>query len=411
MAAGNPVWLGLAVACGCGLLIGLERERRKRDGSYHSFAGIRSFAVAAIAGALAQMLESPALVAIGALLIAGLGVATYLRSKARDTGITTELALFVTYLIGVAAMLNPVLAAASAAVLTILLAARNRLHRFSVELLTPSELRDGLILAAVALVILPLAPDQPMKWLGVNPRAIWTIVVLLMLMQTAGHIALRLWGARLGLALSGLASGFVTSAGTIAVMGARSRAEPALLSSCVGGALSSCAATFIQLGLVAAAVDPGIVRLMVPMLGGALLAVVLVNLPWLRGVSGAPDTMERKTRIFNAGQTIGFALLLAAVSAVLSWVNEYASGTMTLLTGTLAGFADVHAAAGGLFTLGREARVAPPVVVNAVLLAVTANTLTKIGGSFVGGGWRFCWRVSLGLLVILGGAWAGWLLV
>ncbi|MGB8326403.1 MAG: DUF4010 domain-containing protein [Steroidobacteraceae bacterium] len=410
MASGNALWIGIAVACGCGLLIGLERERRRTDGSYYSFAGIRSFAVAATAGALAQALTSTALVTIGALLVAGLGVTAYLRSKARDTGITTELALFLTYLIGVTAVTHPMLASGCAALLTVLLAARSRLHRFSIEVVTETELRDGLILAAVALVILPLAPDQPLQWLGIRPRAIWIIVVLLMVVQTAGHVALRLWGARLGLALSGLASGFVTSAGTITVMGARARAQPELMGPCVAGALSSCAATFIQLALVALAANPPMLERMLPMLATALAIVGVATLPWLRRQQGGAQGPAQRPdqRMFNTPQTIGFAALLAGVTAALSWLTEHATQGVTILTDALAGFADVHAAAGAILALGREGRVMPAVALYAVLLAISTNTITKIAGSFIGGGWRFCWRVSLGLLAILGGAWGGW---
>ena len=69
--------LGVAVALGGGLLIGLERERRKGDGPARRAAGIRSFALAALAGAMAQALGQPALVAVGAgavALLAGLAL-------------------------------------------------------------------------------------------------------------------------------------------------------------------------------------------------------------------------------------------------------------------------------------------------------------------------------------------------
>ena len=66
--------LGFSVALGAGLLIGLERERRKGRGAARSAAGIRSFTLAALGGALAQSLELPALVALGALVIVVLTV-------------------------------------------------------------------------------------------------------------------------------------------------------------------------------------------------------------------------------------------------------------------------------------------------------------------------------------------------
>ena len=46
-------WVGLLVALGCGLLVGIERERRKGRGPHRGAAGMRSFALVTLAGALA----------------------------------------------------------------------------------------------------------------------------------------------------------------------------------------------------------------------------------------------------------------------------------------------------------------------------------------------------------------------
>ena len=62
-------WLGIAVAGGAGLLIGLERERRKRQPGRVAFAGVRTFTLAALAGALAQALAQPWMVVAGAMLL------------------------------------------------------------------------------------------------------------------------------------------------------------------------------------------------------------------------------------------------------------------------------------------------------------------------------------------------------
>ncbi len=51
----DPVVLSLAAALGCGLLIGAERERRKGQGAAREPAGIRTFAIAALGGALAVL--------------------------------------------------------------------------------------------------------------------------------------------------------------------------------------------------------------------------------------------------------------------------------------------------------------------------------------------------------------------
>jgi uncharacterized membrane protein YhiD involved in acid resistance len=52
MTASGAKLLGLGVALGCGLLIGIERERRKGNGPARSLAGVRTFTLASLGGAV-----------------------------------------------------------------------------------------------------------------------------------------------------------------------------------------------------------------------------------------------------------------------------------------------------------------------------------------------------------------------
>ncbi|KQY81321.1 MgtC/SapB family protein [Pelomonas sp. Root1444] len=156
---------GLAAALGSGLLIGLERERHKRRGTHREPAGLRTFTLAAMSGALAQALDVPGLVPVGALAITALAAMAYLRSRGPGRGLTTEVALLVTYLIGALCVTAPLLGSPAAIVMTALLAARTRLHRFATQVLREEELHDGLLLGALALVVLPLMPQEPLPWL------------------------------------------------------------------------------------------------------------------------------------------------------------------------------------------------------------------------------------------------------
>lgn len=189
LAEGLPpgVFAGFLVALGSGLLIGIERERRKGTGAHRAVAGVRTFTLVAVAGALAQALGQPWLVAAGAALVLALVAIGYWRERSRDPGITTEIALFVTYLLGVTAITQPAASAAGAVIVATLLAARSRLHRFATEVLTEHETRDALILAGAALVLLPLLPDRPQPWLGgLDPQRVWGLAVLIMALQGAG---------------------------------------------------------------------------------------------------------------------------------------------------------------------------------------------------------------------------------
>ena len=96
----DPVILNLAVALGIGLLIGAERERRKGVGSSRSPAGIRTFAVTSLAGGVSFIVGGEVLVAIMTTGVVILTAAAYWRGNEVDPGLTTEIALILTALLG-----------------------------------------------------------------------------------------------------------------------------------------------------------------------------------------------------------------------------------------------------------------------------------------------------------------------
>jgi hypothetical protein len=196
-----------------------ERKDRRRyprvkaNVSVEAAAGIRTFAIAGVLGAACFQLGGAVLVAVGILALAGFIALFYLRTHQEDPGLTTESALLLTLVLGALAMGEPALASAVAVVVAILLAARISLHRFVRTVLMEQELHDALILAAAIVVVLPLIPNRYMGAFGaLNPRTIWKIVVLMMLVSAAGYVAVRAIGPRLGLPLAGFASGFASSA-------------------------------------------------------------------------------------------------------------------------------------------------------------------------------------------------------
>jgi uncharacterized membrane protein (DUF4010 family) len=364
---------------------------------------------------MAQALGQPLLVGAGALLILALGAIAYFHDRdvperAMDPGVTTELALFVTFLVGVMAIERPSLAAGAAVVVAVLLAARSRLHRFATEVLSADELRDALLLAGAALVVLPLIPSRKIDWLaGVDPRRLWGLVVLLMVLQAAGYAALRIAGPRLGLALSGLGSGFVSSTATFAAMGARARAEPRLLAACVSGALCSNVATMVQLALVASAVHPPALRVIGPSLGSGTIVAGAAALVSLRAQPVRARAERPSGRAFSVREAVVFAALLSGVTAAVSVATTRYGRAATDVGAALAGFVDVHAAAAAVFSLAAGGKLPSGAVLLPLLAAFTTNTMSKLVAAWGTGGPGYALRVGVGLLVLLGAAWAPWL--
>lgn len=396
----NEHLTSLLVALGIGFLMGVERERRKRSGNSRRLAGIRTFALVSLAGALAGMSDITGLTVLGATLVAGLALISHQRDRSNDPGVTTELALFVAYLVGVTAVAHPAIAAATGAVVTILLAAREHLHRFSTHWLTQNELRDALILTGLALVLLPLLPDEALIGEFLNPRALTLLVVVLLTIQACGHVGQRLLGDQHGLALAGLVSGFVSSTATIATMGARSRTHPEELGACARAAIASNIATMVQLLVVAAAVQPAwLGTLWMPALcGGAV--VVLFSVLGRAAPKYAPAVRNAERAAIRLRDALLIAGLITVVQIAAQLLTaSYGEAGMTAAA-AVAGLADLHAAAAALFARAppEDAHAAARLLMPPLTAAVLTNMVSKLVGAYATGGWHFLARIAPAVL-------------
>jgi uncharacterized membrane protein (DUF4010 family) len=408
----GAAWIGLVVALGVGLLVGIERERRKGRGAARKAAGLRTFALVCVAGALAQSLAPGALVAIGAAAVAALAALAYWRAARRpaadhDPGMTTEIALLVTYLVGVQCALQPAVGAACGALLAGLLAARERLHRFATEALSELELRDALVLAGVALVVVPLAPAERIGWLGgLSPRTAALLVLTILGLQAVAHVARRLVGERHALRLAGLLGGFVSSTATIATLGAaaRAQADAAARGRLAAAATLSGAATWLQALALGAVASPALLpSLAAPVLVGA--ATTVLAAAWGRGSDDAPTAVGLDgRRPLRLREALLVATLLLAVAAGVSWLQARFGAQGLLAGAALAALADAHAPLAAAFGLHASGTIDAAAALRVLLVALGVNTASRCVVALASGGARFGARVAAGLVASAGAA-------
>jgi uncharacterized membrane protein (DUF4010 family) len=402
--------LNLIVALVAGLLIGAERERRKIEKGTPDAAGIRTFAVAALAGALATLIGGVPLLAVAVVVIAAIDGLSYWRARTQeDADITTQVALVLTVLIGGLAMHQPAEAAAVSVAAATLLAARKGVHRFVGDVLTEDEVRAALILASAAIVVLPLLPNQSMgPFDALNPYKIWRLVVLVLAIGSVGHVAVRALGPRFGLPVAGLASGFVSSSATIGAMGARSKKTPAILGGAVAGAVLSTVATVIQLAAVLSATSIATLQAMTPSLIAAGVAAGAYGAVFtLMALRQTTEETNAAGEAFSLKAALIYAALLSAVLLASAALREWFGEAGAVVAAGLAGFVDTHAAAISISAMAAAGKLTPDAAVLPILVAFTTNTLVKILLAVTGGGRAYAMRVVPGLILVAAAAWAG----
>jgi uncharacterized membrane protein (DUF4010 family) len=404
----NGLLIGLSVALGIGLLIGVERERRKGQGPQRGAAGLRTFAVASLAGAVSLAVGGELLLAVTTGGVIALAALSYWRTRGDDPGITTEAALVLTTLLGGLALHQPMLAAGLGAVMAGLLYARSPLHDFVREILTQDDIRDALILAGATLVVLPMLPDRPIgPYDALNPHALWLIVILVMGVSALGYAMIRLVGARFGLPLAGLASGFISSVATIAAMGDRARKMPALLKVAAAGAVLSTVATVVQMTVVVAATSMAVLHeLRLSLLYAGIAALGYGGVAALLALGSKPEETRRPERAFSLPVALAFAGIVGAVVLAAAFLKARFGTAGIIVAAAVGGLVDTHASAVSIASLVAAGKMEAREAVLPILVAFSTNTVTKAVAAAAGGR-MYLLLVAPGLALVALAAWAG----
>lgn len=336
--------LGLATALG--LLVGLQREWAKAD---HT-AGIRTFALVTVFGALSGLLGiafggwviAAGLVGLASMLV--LGNLAELKREKPDPGLTTEVAMLVMFVTGVAAMLGHRLESVIVGGgVMILLHSKESLHGM-VARIGRDDLREIARLVLIGLVILPLLPNREMGYLGVlNPFSIWLMVTLIVGASLAAYLIGKFVGGSKGAVLSGLLGGMISSTATTASMARRSRGEGAsgrLLAAVVAIAST---VVFVRVAVEVAATAPSHLRQLLPPL--------LVMMGWCGAVGFALYRLSPRTDVSFAGKetpselrgAVIFGLLYAIVLVAVAAARQYLDDSGLYLAALLSGLTDMDA--------------------------------------------------------------------
>ena len=405
----NSLWLNLAVSLGIGLLVGAERERSKGIDPDRSLAGIRTFTIASLLGAVSTIISFWLLV-VAVLSVTVFAAISYAMRVNKHPGLTTEITLIFTVILGGLALSAPSLAASLAVTASILLAAKEPIHGFVRGAVTKEELNDFLILAAATLIVLPLVPNEFIgPFNAINPRNLWLIVILVMLISALGHLALRLLGGRIGLPIVGLVSGFISSIATIGSMGARAKETPALIGSAVAGALLSSLSTVLQLALLLAAIHrPTLQALAVPLVfGGASIAVYGLVVT-LSSFHHHDAEMAKPTRSFSVKTALILAAVIAVVLIASAALTAWFGQAGLVVASAVAGLADVHASTISVASLAAAGNLSAANAVIPILVAFSVNAISKAVAAVVSGGKAFASQVIPGLIVQVTATWLGW---
>lgn len=391
----NLFSLGIALAVG--LLIGIERgwqEREAREGE--RVAGMRTYGLMGLLGGIAALIATHATIYL--LGFAFLGLAIVLSTayavnlgRVEDAGITSLIAGLLTFSFGALAVLGQVTAAAAAAVMTtLLLGFKPVLHRW-LQQLTQQELRAGLKLLLISVVVLPILPNQGYgPWQALNPYELWWMVVLVAAIAFSGYAAMKIAGRATGVVITGLFAGLASSTALTLQFSRLARRQEEMTALFASGILFACGTMFPRMLLLAILINPSLLpRMLVP----TTLMALIVFLPglvfWMRGAWQAPQHQAPLPNPLELKVALRFGVFLALIMLLAKGLKEVSGETGVLLLAALSGLTDVDAITLSLSRMSHaelavDLAVAGIVAASAVNSVVKAVLATSIGGKQLG---------------------------
>ena len=393
------VFYRLAAAIGIGLIIGMQREHTYYDQSDRHPAGVRTFTLVGLAGAMAALLSDQmggvapfvtGFVVVGMLLMA-MHISFAIGRKRSDTsvegapvggdGITTSVSVVIVYLLGGVCWYGRLLESCVIMVVLLwVLSAKEQLHAFA-QKLSKEDILATVKFAVISALILPFLPSQAYGPPGLevlNPHTIWLFVVFISGIGFVGYVLIKLVGPGKGIWLTGLLGGLASSTALTLNLAGRSRENEDYASDFTLGIVLSWAVMYVRLYLICIFLSGALAR---PLMAPLLLPVVpALSYALYLKVKEFRDHRQKSadfTNPFKLLPAIKFGVVFTCVMFVANAARVYLGSGALLACSFLGGAAEMDAVAFSVIDMNLKSGLAVRELVLALLFASLANTLTK----------------------------------
>jgi len=395
--------LRLSVAALGGLAVGIEREWSGRaEGERPRFAGVRTFLLIGLLGALGSLSLELGFVASGISIFAGavllIAIAYAASARQGDRESTTEFAAIVVLAAGSMAGAGFIAVASGITVfVALVLMEKSRIHSLVFQIRS-EDLTAGLRFAVLALVVLPLLPEGPYGPLpGLRPRELWALVLLFSGLSFVGFIARRTAGAKRGYALAGMLGGIVSSTLVTLNFARESAREESSRRALAVGVIAACTILPVRVAVLTFILNRQVAIIALPILATSFAAGILLAL--VSSTKETPDDLQWKPpknplRLLNAIQMV---IVFQIALVVFYWVQEHYGSAGVLATSALAGLTDVDTL---IFMIGKVKSLDPVLSVRALVIGVISNTVLKLLITIILGKGSFRVIAGFGLLVL-----------
>jgi len=429
--------LKLLIALAIGASIGLEREiHQKKDHHKNrsgALLGVRTFSLTTLLGCIAGLLYVDHLIlstlfttSFILVIISNYMITAFVT---KESGITTELAALMSFLIGalIALELFPMTVTLSLAIVLMLILAYKEQVKNVVEDIHTREIKAILSYSIIAVVILPFLPNtgitfsqipyagQILQTFGhrigewqnleiINPFKTWLIVAIITGVDLLGYILERMFGKGRGLIVTSLVGGFVSSTATTQSLALQSK-HAKQINHLIAASMLATFASFFSLFIILLPLNPVFTGRIIP-----TLLILVVSFAVASGIflllSRKQSNVEidkasaQSRKIFSVKPALIFAGLYLSIKILANIALRLFGESGFLITSGLAGLAGLDAMSINIAELSRSA-IDMKTAVLAFLIVNAVNLIAKTLYIFLQGKREFVVKYGLTMIVII----------
>lgn len=380
----NPFFISLLTSTGIGLIIGIEREfNAVAEKDHDHFAGIRTFPLVAVLGCVITFLSQNGadwlLVVATAAFIALVGVAYYISSIAGQHGVTTEVSLILTFLLGAMTAMEFIREALVVAVITTTLLSLKGKFQAIISQVTEEEIFALVKFIILCMLLFPFLPDEQYGPNGLfNPREIGLVIVLVTGLSFAGYLLAKFAGTGKGTLLTALLGGLISSTAVTWVLSSRSKESDRSFSNIYAAGISLASAVmFIRVALVTFIFNKDVfILLIIPCVLMAVSQGVFAYFLSRGNVKPASESALKLGNPINLLNALGFGVIYVGIGLLVFYSDKHLGNQGLYISGLISGLADVDAITISMAKFA-HASSKTEVSVAVIVIAMMSNTLVK----------------------------------
>jgi uncharacterized membrane protein (DUF4010 family) len=439
-----PIKLVLSLILGA--VIGLERESYERainlpKQHVPGGLGIRTFSLITLLGTVAGFLKPSyfSLFLTINITFMALVLAYYILGSIfyKDNGITTEIAIIFSYLIGVFIALEifAIQLLLALTVVLILILSRKETIKTIIAGINRNEINAFISYAIIALVILPFLPNQFFTLsqipnidtllssynlsLGqlssleiINPFKLWLIVALITGVQILGYIMEKTIGQKKGWLFTSVAGGFISSTATTQSLAQQSKKSDSV-NQLVAAAIFANMASFMQIFILILPLNAMFLVQSTVFIGSVTITALILGLVFLKlKEDPTQDNLQstkkilKQDEIFSLGPALKFAILFLGIRLLTKVSLSFFGNSGFIFTSALGSLIGLDAITINISELAGQT-INFKTAIMALALANAVNLLSKAVYSFFMGKREFAFKFSLSMIVIIIASLAG----